>query len=123
MTGSGLGSSRILRTGTSTFAVQTTICARLSNMPTDFADAFVLVTRRSPTGLCYLMLIVIAHHMVASRVARATYGVICAVPAEAHTRRRGEWEIDPTGDCYVPNFEAKLHRVSLFPLRDSSPRY
>ncbi|KAN0094954.1 hypothetical protein V8E55_003241 [Tylopilus felleus] len=55
------------------------------------------------------------NHMVASRVARATYGVICAVPAEGnneeHTRRKGEWEIDPTGDCYVPNFfEAKLHR-------------
>ncbi|KAN0094963.1 hypothetical protein V8E55_003250 [Tylopilus felleus] len=67
--------------------------ARLSNMPT------ILLT---------------PNHMVASRVARATYGVICAVPAErnneAHTRRRGEWEIDPTGDCYVPNFEAKLHR-------------
>jgi hypothetical protein len=55
------------------------------------------------------------NHMVASRVARATYGVICAVPAEGnneeHTRRRGEWEMDPTGDCYVPNFfEAKLRR-------------
>ncbi|KAN0094933.1 hypothetical protein V8E55_003220 [Tylopilus felleus] len=55
------------------------------------------------------------NHMVASRVARATHGVIRAVPAEGnneeHIRRRGEWEIDPTGDCYVPNFfEAKLHR-------------
>ena len=56
------------------------------------------------------------NHLVASRVARATYGVVYALPVketdEEHLRRKQQWERDPTGDCYVPGyFESKLHRV------------
>ena len=56
------------------------------------------------------------NHLVASRVARATYGVVCAMLVKAndeeHSRRKHQWEIDPTGDCYVPGyFNAQLHRV------------
>jgi len=55
------------------------------------------------------------NHLVASRVARATYGVVCALPAkendEEHVRRKPRWEKDPTGDCYVPGyFESKLRK-------------
>ncbi|KAF8552294.1 hypothetical protein OG21DRAFT_1511667 [Imleria badia] len=55
------------------------------------------------------------NHMVASRVARATYGVVCALPVKAnneeHVRRKQKWERDPTGDCYVPGyFESKLSK-------------
>jgi len=56
------------------------------------------------------------NHLVASRVARATYGVVCAmlvkVNDEEHSRRKRQWETDPTGDRYVPGyFDAKLFRV------------
>ncbi|KAG9307937.1 hypothetical protein JVU11DRAFT_12878 [Chiua virens] len=52
---------------------------------------------------------------VASRVARATYGVVCALPVEEddeeHARRKALWEVDPSGDRYVPGFfEAKLRK-------------
>ena len=58
------------------------------------------------------------NHLVASRVARATYGVVCALPVKAgdeeHVRRKHKWESDPTGDCYVPGyFESKLLKVRL----------
>ena len=58
------------------------------------------------------------NHPVASRVARATYGVILALPVdeedEEHIRRKDQWEIDPTCDRYVPGcFEAKLCKVDL----------
>ena len=58
------------------------------------------------------------NHLVASRVARATYGVVCALSVddkdEQHLRRRDQWEIDPTGDRYVPGyFEKKVLKVSL----------
>ncbi|KAF8555315.1 hypothetical protein OG21DRAFT_1483977 [Imleria badia] len=41
------------------------------------------------------------------------YGLICALPVdiddEEHIRRKNHWEIDPTGDYYVPGyFESKL---------------
>ncbi|KAF8557815.1 hypothetical protein OG21DRAFT_1494559 [Imleria badia] len=41
------------------------------------------------------------------------YGVICALPVDAndeeHISRKDQWELDPTGDCYVPGFfESKL---------------
>ena len=56
------------------------------------------------------------NHKIAVRVARATYGVICAMPVEEnnkeHTWRRLLWEPDPTGERYVPNyFEAKIYKV------------
>ncbi|KAG9312582.1 hypothetical protein JVU11DRAFT_6979 [Chiua virens] len=55
------------------------------------------------------------NHLIASRVARATYGVVCALPVkeddEEHVRRKALWEQDPTGDRYVPGFfEARLYR-------------
>ncbi|KAF8545913.1 hypothetical protein OG21DRAFT_1502123 [Imleria badia] len=55
------------------------------------------------------------NHLVASRVARATYGVVCALPVEAnneeHIRRKQKWERDPTGDCYVPGcFESLVRK-------------
>ena len=58
------------------------------------------------------------NHLVAARVARATYGVLCARLVrdkdEQHLRRRDRWEIDPTGDRYVPGyFKTKLLKVSL----------
>lgn len=58
------------------------------------------------------------NHLVASRAARATYGVVCALPVkesdEEHLRRKNQWEVDPTGDRYVPGyFESKLHKVGL----------
>ena len=58
------------------------------------------------------------NHLVATRVARATYGVVCALPVKAndeeHVRRKRQWERDPTGDWYVPGyFESKLRRVRL----------
>lgn len=58
------------------------------------------------------------NHLVASRVARATYGVVCALSVDKndgqHIRRKEKWEVDPTGDCYVPGyFESKLRKVGL----------
>ncbi|KAI9569153.1 hypothetical protein HD554DRAFT_2204656 [Boletus coccyginus] len=55
------------------------------------------------------------NHLVASRVARATYGVVCAMLVrpndEEHSRRKHQWERDLTGDSYVPGyFETKLLR-------------
>jgi len=55
------------------------------------------------------------NHLVAVRVARATYGVVCALPVKAnneeHVRRKQKWERDPTGDFYVPGyFESKVRR-------------
>ena len=60
-------------------------------------------------------------HLVPSRVARATYGIVCALPVKEndteHIRRKGTWEIDPSGDRYVPGyFETKLRKVG-FPRR------
>ena len=59
------------------------------------------------------------NHKIAVRVARATYGVICAMSVKAndkeHVRRKRLWEIDPAGYCYVPDyFEAKLYKVGPF---------
>ena len=57
-------------------------------------------------------------HLVASRVARATYGIVCSVPVKEHdtehTRRKDRWEIDPSGGRYVPGyFETKLRKVGF----------
>ena len=58
------------------------------------------------------------NHLVASRVARATYGVIRAVLVddenEQHIRRKDQWEVDAAGDRYVPGyFDAKVLKVSF----------
>ena len=55
-------------------------------------------------------------HLVASRVARVTYGVVYSVPVEEnnqeHVRRKHLWERDPTGNQHVPGyFKAILRKV------------
>ncbi|KAG9313675.1 hypothetical protein JVU11DRAFT_6020 [Chiua virens] len=55
------------------------------------------------------------NHRVASRVARATYGVVCALPVkendEQHIDRKALWEKDPAGKYYVPGyFDSKLRK-------------
>ena len=57
-------------------------------------------------------------HLVASRVAHATYGVVCSLSAiesdGEHKKRELEWEEDPKGDRYVPwYFEPKIRKVGL----------
>ncbi|KAI9569174.1 hypothetical protein HD554DRAFT_2254112 [Boletus coccyginus] len=59
-------------------------------------------------------------HLVASRVARTTYGVVCALPVKKnnkeHIRRKNWWERDPTGECFVPGyFELKLAKGDHIP--------
>ena len=59
------------------------------------------------------------NHVVSPKVAGVTYGVVCSVPVELnneeHVHRKEQWEIDPTGDCYVPGcFESKLRMVNIF---------
>jgi hypothetical protein len=58
------------------------------------------------------------NHQVASRVGRATHGIVYALPVKAndeeHVRRKHQWDTDPTGDCYVPGyFKLKLRKVRL----------
>ena len=58
------------------------------------------------------------NHLVASRVARVTYGVVCSLPVKAndeeHVRRKRLWETDPAGYFYVPDyFDSKLSKVGL----------
>ena len=68
------------------------------------------------------------NRLVTSRVARVTYGVVCALPVdedeEEHQRRKDQWEIDPTGDRYLPGcFEPIIRKVGLLrliELRDTS---
>ncbi|KAG6375698.1 hypothetical protein JVT61DRAFT_3273 [Boletus reticuloceps] len=46
------------------------------------------------------------NHLVTSRVARATYGVVYALPVEEnnkeHIRRKNQWQRDPPGNFYIP---------------------
>ena len=82
---------------------------------TDFVEPFFISNKAVAHGA------VLSHvdkdnHKIAVRVARATYGVICAMPVKAndkeHARRKHLWETDPTGETYVPDyFEAKLYKV------------
>ena len=56
------------------------------------------------------------NHLVASRVARATYGMVHAVPVKAndeeHLDREHRWERDVIDDYYVPGcFTVKLLKV------------
>lgn len=116
MTGSGLGSNCISRTRTSAFAVQTIICMCLSSMLT-IVPHVLLFSNKAVANGAVLSHVNRDNHIVASRVARATYGVVCALPVKQndkeHIRRKHQWERDPTGECYVPGyFEAKLCRVS-----------
>ena len=58
------------------------------------------------------------NHLVSARVARATYGVVCAVPVKEkegeHIRRKNKWETDPAGGRYVPGyFESKIRKVTF----------
>ena len=58
------------------------------------------------------------NRLVTSRVARVTYGVVCALPVdedeEGHNRRKDQWEMDPTGDRYLPGcFEPVIRKVGL----------
>ncbi|KAN0094942.1 hypothetical protein V8E55_003229 [Tylopilus felleus] len=60
------------------------------------------------------------NHLVSARVARATYGVVCAVPVKEkegeHIRRKNKWETDPAGGRYVPGyFESKIRKGDHVP--------
>ena len=63
------------------------------------------------------------NRLVTSRVAHVTYGVVCALPVdedeEGHNRRKDQWEIDPTGDRYLPGcFEPIIRKVGFLRLID-----
>lgn len=61
------------------------------------------------------------NHLIASRVARTTYGVVCSLLVQAndeeHVRRKRQWERDPDGKCYVQGcFKPTLSKVCLLHL-------
>ena len=117
MIGFGPSLNHISSPRTSTVGVLTLICMWFSSTLTRFSDTFFISNKAVPNGA------VLSHvdrhnHKVSSRIARATYGLVCALPVKVndaeHIRRKHQWETDPAGDSYVPDhFEAKLYKVSL----------
>ena len=116
MIGFGLNLNRISSPKTLIVGVLTITCAWFSSFLTKPPDAFSISNKAVPNGA---VLSHVNNHKLTLRVAHATYGVVCALPVnknnEEHIRRMHQWESDPTGECYVPDFfEAKLCKVSFF---------
>ena len=101
----------------STVGVLTIIGMWLSSMLTRLSHAFFISNKAIVNG-AVLSHVNRRNHIVSSRIACATYGLVCAMPVKVndieHIRREQQWERDPAGDCYAPDhFGAKHCKVSL----------
>lgn len=59
------------------------------------------------------------NRLVTSRIARATYGVVCAVLVdknnEEHVRRKDQWQKEANGDHTISGYiQVKLRKAGFF---------